>query len=117
MKTKKLIATLLLAGGCMFGAIDVGIRIGAPPAPRIVRVRPRAPGEGYVWVEGYWYPVGSHYRWHEGYWTRPPYVGARWIGPRHEGGLYYNGHWEGEHGRIEHSHRWDRERARDYDRH
>ena len=79
---KKLLAVLLLAGGSMFGAqVSFGIRIGEPPPPRVIRVRPRAPGPDYFWVDGYWYPVNGRYRWHEGYWTRPPFAGARWIAP------------------------------------
>ena len=112
---KKLLALMLLAGGMTFAAdLNLGIRIGAPPPPRVVRVRPVAPGPDYVWVDGYWYPVEGHYRWHEGYWSRPAYPAARWVAPRHDGERYYNGYWEGERGRIEHDHRWDRDRNRDY---
>ena len=117
MKTT-LLAMLLFAAGSVF-AVDfsVGIRIGPPPPPRVGAVRPVAPGPGYVWVEGYWYPDGRRYRWHDGYWTRPPYEGDVWIGPRHEGGLYYQGYWEGSRGRTGHDHRWDRDRdRRDWDR-
>jgi hypothetical protein len=111
----KLFALLVLAGGTLLAQISVGITIGAPPPPRVVRVRPVMPGPDFVWVEGYWYPVGGHYRWHEGYWTRPPYVGARWIGPHHDGRQFFAGYWEGEHGRVEHDHKWDRDRGhRDY---
>jgi hypothetical protein len=111
---KKLLVVLLLAGGTIFGQVSVGIRIGPPPRPRVVAVRPVAPGPDYVWVDGYWYPVGGHYKWHAGYWSRPPYVGARWVGPRHDGERFYDGYWEGERGRFEHDHRWDRDRDRDY---
>ena len=69
-----------------------------------------------MWVEGYWYPVGNRYKWHDGYWTRPPYAGARWIGPHHDGERFYEGYWESDRGRYEHDHRWDRDRDRDYDR-
>jgi len=96
--------------------VSVGIEIGAPPPPRVIRVRPPAPGPEYAWIDGYWYPVNGHYVWHPGYWTRPPYAGAHWVGPRHEGGRYYNGYWDGPHGRIEHDHRWDREHDRDHGR-
>ena len=113
MKTR-LLAALLLTAGCVFGGISVGIHIGPPPPPRVVAVRPVAPGPGYFWVDGYWYPVRGHYRWHDGYWTRPPYEGAHWVAPRHESGLYINGYWEGSRGRIEHNHRWDRRHERDY---
>ena len=115
---KKLLAVLLFAGGCVF-AVDfsVGVRIGPPPPPRVVRVRPASPGAGYVWVDGYWYPNGSRYAWHNGYWTRPPYEGALWVGPRHDGERYFEGHWEGSRGPVGHDHRWDHDRNRDYDRH
>ena len=115
--TIKLLAQLFLVGGMALAAdLSVGIRIGPPPPPRVF-VQPVAPGPGYVWVDGYWYPVGHHYRWHAGYWTLPPYAGAAWIGPRHEGGLYYHGYWGGSRGRLEHNHHWDRERERDHERH
>jgi hypothetical protein len=112
---KKLLALMLLAVGVTFAAdLSLGIRIGAPPPPRVVRVRPVAPGPDYVWVDGYWYPVNGRYVWHEGYWSRPAYPAARWVGPRHDGERYYNGYWEGERGRVEHDHRFDRDRNRDY---
>lgn len=116
MKRLLLIAAFA-AGSSLFGQVSLGIRIGPPPAPRVLRVRPVAPGPGYFWVDGYWYPVGGHYHWHTGYWTRPPYDGAVWVGPHYEGGQFFNGYWNGPRGRLEHDHRWDRERNRDYDRH
>jgi hypothetical protein len=65
-------------------------------------------------VEGYWYPVGHHYKWHNGYWTRPPYPGAAWLAPHHDGQRFYEGYWEGGRGRLPHDHHWDRDRERDY---
>ena len=106
----KLLAFALLASGALFGQISLGIHIGPPPAPRVVRIRPVQPGQGYNWVDGYWYPVNGRYSWHEGYWSRPPYEGARWIGPRHDGQQFFAGYWEGNHGRVEHDHAWDRDR-------
>ena len=112
---KKLLAAMLLTVGMAFGQISVGIRIGPPPRARVVRVRPRAPGPDFFWVDGYWYPAGNRYRWHDGYWTRPPYPDARWIGPRHDGQMFFEGYWESSRGRFEHDHRWDRDRRnRDY---
>ena len=112
-----LLSLMLLAGSPVLNAqVSLGIQIGAPPRPHVIRVRPDPPGPGYVWVEGYWYPVRGRYVWHRGYWTRPPYGGAAWVGPRYEDRRYYHGYWEGEHGRYEHDHRWDRERERDHDR-
>ena len=112
-----LLSTLLLTAVPASAAqVSFGIRIGPPPAPRVVRTLPPRPGPDFIWVDGYWYPVGNHYRWHAGYWTRPPYPGAHWVGPRHEGGEFYNGYWDGPRGRFDHDHRWDRDRDRDRDR-
>jgi hypothetical protein len=113
---------LLLAGTVFAGApaafsqVSIGIQIGAPPPPRAIIVRPASPDpedEQFVWIEGYWYPAGGHYYWHRGYWTRPPYVGALWVGPRYEEGRYYQGYWGGPRGRVEHDHHWDHDRDRD----
>ncbi len=112
---KQLLILTLLGAGMAFGQISVGIRIGPPPPPRVVRVLPRTPGPGYVWIDGYWYAEGRRWRWHDGYWTRPPFAGARWIAPRHDGREFFGGYWDGDRGRFEHDHRWDRDRRnRDY---
>lgn len=112
---KILLASMLFAGITAFGQVSIGIQIGAPPPPRVVTVRPVAPGPGYAWVEGYWYPVGHHYKWHEGYWTRPPYAGAVWVVPHHDGQRYYEGYWEGPRGHMPHDHGWDHDHHnRDY---
>jgi WXXGXW repeat (2 copies) len=110
----KLMALILLTGGTLFAQFSVGIRIGAPPPVRVVRVQPRSPGSGYVWIGGYWYPAGSHYKWHDGYWTRPAYAGARWVEPHHDGHQYFAGYWDGDHGQVGHDHRSDRGHDRDF---
>ncbi|HLK47402.1 MAG TPA: YXWGXW repeat-containing protein [Bryobacteraceae bacterium] len=112
----KMLALLFLAGGLLFGQVSIGVRIGAPPPPRVLRVRPVAPGPDYLWVDGYWYVVGGRYRWHEGYWTRPPYSGAHWVPAHHDGERFFDGYWDGDRGRRDHDHHWDRDRDRDYDR-
>jgi len=114
MKATLLAAMLLSCVSIAQGQVSLGIRIGPPPQPRVVRTLPPRPGPEFVWVDGYWYPVGNHYKWHAGYWTRPPYEGARWVGPRHDGEQFYAGYWDGPHGRFDHDHRWDRDRYRDY---
>jgi hypothetical protein len=112
LQTLAISALLLGSASAAQAQINLGIHIGAPPAPRAYRVPPR-PGPEYVWVEGYQYPQGSHYRWHDGYWTRPPYEGAYWVAPYHEGGQYFTGRWEGGRGNVSHDHRWDRGQRRD----
>ena len=56
---KKLLAALILTAGMGLAQFSVGIHIGQPPRPRVIRVRPNAPGPGYSWVDGYWYPAGE----------------------------------------------------------
>jgi len=112
----KLIALTVLAAGAAFAQLSTGIRIGAPPPPRVLRVQPRSPGADYTWVAGYWYPVSGHYKWHDGYWTRPVYSGAHWVEPHHDGAKYYQGYWDGGHGQVAHDHKWDNDHShnRDY---
>jgi hypothetical protein len=115
---KLLLVISLLFGGAVVShaQVSIGIQIGAPPPPRVLAVIPSSPGPDFVWVEGYWYPVGRHYRWHGGYWTRPPYEGARWVAPHHDGERFFAGYWDGDRGRFEHDHHWDRDHDRDRDR-
>src|ERR1051326_2309813 len=84
---KKLLGILLLTGASAFAAhFSIGVGIGypvyapapvavyAPPPPPVYSYyRPVAPGPGYYWVGGYWYPNGPRYAWRAGYWARPPY--------------------------------------------
>jgi hypothetical protein len=112
LQTLAISALFIATASTASAQVNVGIRIGAPPAPRAYRVPPR-PGADYLWVEGYQYPKGSRYAWHDGYWTRPPYEGAYWVEPYHEGGRYYTGRWEGSRGIVAHDHRWDRGTQRD----
>lgn len=103
MKTK-LLVLVLLAGSSVFAGTRffVGVGVGggyypgyyaAPPRPPVVAYVPPAPGPGYAWVGGYYYPVGPRYAWRSGYWARRPYVGAYWVGPRYYGHYYYRGYW------------------------
>ena len=98
MKTK-LLSALLFAGSLMAAPrVVVGFGIGvpvpiAPPLAPVAAYVPPAPGPGYAWVGGYWYPVGARYAWHAGYWARPPYARAFWVGPRYYGHRYYRGYW------------------------
>jgi hypothetical protein len=112
LQTFAVSALLLTSATSAHAQINLGIRIGEPPAPRAYRV-PARPGPDYVWVEGYQYPQGSRYRWHDGYWTRPPYEGAYWVAPYHANGQYFTGRWEGSRGYVAHDHRWDRGNQRD----
>jgi hypothetical protein len=102
MKTK-LLALILLAGSTAFAGSRVffGLSVGGPvyyappppPPPPVAYYVAPAPAPGYVWISGYYYPVGPRWYWRPGYWARPPYVGAYWIAPRYWHGRYYAGHW------------------------
>jgi hypothetical protein len=111
----KAIVLMFLAAGTVFAQVSIGVRIGAPPPPRVMIVQPRSPGPGYSWLAGYWYPVGGRYKWHEGYWTRPAYTGSHWVEPHHDGERYFEGYWDGDHGRVNHDHKWDRGREHNRD--
>lgn len=99
MKTKLLTVVLLAAGSlCAATRFSFGVGIGVPayyppPPPVVAYAQPAAPGPGYTWVGGYWYPAAGRYAWRAGYWAAPPYAGAYWVAPRYYGGRYYAGHW------------------------
>src|SRR5262249_19392438 len=99
---KKLLMILLLAGTFLKVQPEIAgqlsIRIGPPPAPRVIHTVPPQPGPDYQWIEGYWYADAHHWRWHDGYWTRAPYDGANWNAPRYDDGHFYAGYWDGDHG-------------------
>ncbi len=99
---KPAMLALMLTAGSLFAetsvSIGIGIGIGAPPPPVVAYAVPACPGPGYVWVPGYWYPVGLRYRWHDGYWALPPYPGGYWVAPRYYKHRYYPGYWKG--GRV-----------------
>ncbi len=99
---KSLLVLMFLASSSLFAAhVSIGIGVGPaygyyaapPPPPSAAAYYPPSPGPGFVWVSGYYNPVGGRYVWRPGYWSRPPYAGAVWIGPRYAGNRFYNGYW------------------------
>ncbi len=50
-----------------------------PPPPLPVYEQPPAPGDGYMWVPGYWSLNRLGYFWVPGAWVLAPYTGALWT--------------------------------------
>jgi hypothetical protein len=100
---KKLLAVLILAAGTMFAQFSVGIHIGPMPRARVEH-QSRRPNVRSIWIAGHWDVVNHRYVWHPGYWTEPPYEGARWIAPSHDGQMFHDGYWDGDKGRRDHDH-------------
>ena len=76
--------------------ITISARVAPPPLP--VYTQPLIPGDGYMWVPGYWaYDNVDGYYWVPGVWVRPPHYGLLWT-PAYwgfGGGMYgfHEGYW------------------------
>ena len=65
IRTTLLASLLLVSLSASAAQVSIGIRIAAPPPPRVVAVPISiSPSPDFVWVDGYWYPVGHDYKWH-----------------------------------------------------
>jgi len=126
---KKALLVMMLAGCVTLFAethVSIGIGIGgygpaygpvyapAPPPPPPEYGVPACPGEGYVWVDGYWGNVSGRFVWRPGYWRAPVYGyrGERGYGWSDRG---YDRHERREHERYERERDWER-RNRYYER-
>jgi hypothetical protein len=69
----------------------------APPPPRL-ELRPESPGQGYVWVNGYWQWREGGWTWNSGQWLRKPLPTADWMDgywQRHaRGWIWVPGSWK-----------------------
>src|SRR5215470_13689245 len=80
-----------------FAAVGIFVSFAPPPIP--VYVQPVCPGEGFIWVPGYW-AYGDDfddYYWVPGTWVEPPQVGLLWTPPywgwSGTGFVFYDGYW------------------------
>ncbi len=100
-----LLAILLLGLAGVLGRsadaqISMGLSITLAPPPLPVYEQPEIPGDGYLWIPGYWaWDVDSYY-WVPGTWVEPPQAGYLWT-PGYWGWgqgvyLWHAGYW-GEH--------------------
>jgi hypothetical protein len=81
-----LVGALLLLCGCVTevgypapsGEVSSGGEIYQPPPPLPAYEQPPCPGDGYLWMPGYW-AYSDGYRWVPGMWVLPPQVGVLWT--------------------------------------
>jgi len=68
---------LLIIATSSFAGVAISVTIGPPALP--VYTQPPCPGDGYIWIPGYWaYGPGGYY-WVPGTWVEPPTVGLLWT--------------------------------------
>ncbi|MEP6677424.1 MAG: hypothetical protein ABJA78_19845 [Ferruginibacter sp.] len=68
---KKYLLTIALSAAVLIMTSCTGTYVVSSQPVRPNYVRPMAPGNGYIWIEGDWAYEGGNYRWHEGHWGRP----------------------------------------------
>jgi hypothetical protein len=73
------------------------VMVSEAPPPVVVELRPPAPSDSYIWIDGYWNWNGR-YVWERGHWSVPPRERAAWVAPHYEshaqGYRYAPGHWK-----------------------
>jgi|SRR5579859_8091776 len=62
-------------------AVSIGISVGFAPPALPVYDQPPIPGDGYVWMPGYWAWGPNGYYWVPGTWVLPPGIGLYWTPP------------------------------------
>ncbi len=78
--------------------VRVGLRVSvAPPAPKVVVVKPKPHRADGVWVAGHWNWDGKKYLWIEGRYVDPKpgfvWIDGHWAHDRH-GWYWVDGHWK-----------------------
>ncbi|MCC7410279.1 MAG: YXWGXW repeat-containing protein [Gammaproteobacteria bacterium] len=98
------LAALTLAtslAGCVVQPVEPGrvavARVVVAPPPLPVYELPPCPGDGYLWIPGYWQWGADDYFWVPGTWMLPPRAGLLWT-PGYwgfVGGVYvfHDGYW------------------------
>jgi hypothetical protein len=95
----KRVHLLLFAGALGFtpllASADVAITVAPPVIP--VYDQPPCPGDGYLWVPGYWAYGDADYYWVPGVWVEPPEIGFLWTpgwwGWGDGGYFWHGGYW------------------------
>jgi len=94
-----LLFALVVLGAATTSFAQVRIFVSFAPPPLPVYEQPLCPGDGYIWVPGYWAwddGFGDYY-WVPGTWVLAPEVGFLWTPPYwgwSDGGwVFYDGYW------------------------
>jgi len=94
-----LLFALVVLGAATTSFAQVRIFVSFAPPPLPVYEQPLCPGDGYIWVPGYWTwddDFGDYY-WVPGTWVLAPEVGFLWTPPYwgwSDGGwVFYDGYW------------------------
>jgi hypothetical protein len=115
MRLNRILGLLLGAVLSIPASAQLSVYVGSAPPPMRYEQRGPLPGQGYVWIDGYWTPNGHHYRWVAGRWERPPYEGAVWSHAHydhyHQGWQLHEGHWEHSDHDRDHGHDQDHDRG------
>src|SRR5579862_5328440 len=86
---------VLFASSAAFGQVVVSVAIAPPELP--VYDQPICPGDGYIWVPGYWAWDGDDYYWVPGTWVLAPEPGLLWTpgywGFDNDVYVFYAGYW------------------------
>jgi hypothetical protein len=81
--------------GAAYPQIGFYVSFGPPPIP--IYEQPICPGDGYIWVPGYWAWDGDDYYWVPGTWVLAPQVGFFWTPGFWEWGVggyfFHEGYW------------------------
>jgi WXXGXW repeat (2 copies) len=89
-----LVGGLLFSGTASFAQDEAPITMAPPELPTYEQ--PVVPGDGYIWIPGYWVWNGGYY-WVPGTWVMPPELGYLWTpgywGWGGNGYLFNEGYW------------------------
>jgi hypothetical protein len=88
---------ILAVPAASFAQIAVGISVTIAPPELPVYDQPICPGDGYIWVPGYWAYGDDDYYWVPGTWVEAPEIGFLWTpGYWGWGGsafIFHDGYW------------------------
>src|SRR2546425_52467 len=73
-----LLAGVLIVSSAALAQVSVGISVHVGPPALPVYEQPACPGDGFIWIPGYWYWGPDGYFWVPGTWVIAPQVGFLW---------------------------------------